>query len=90
MVTILHLSAHHNYGAGQIQVLEGLEPVRRRPDMYIGNTGVEGLHHLAWEVLDNAVDEALSGHARLILLCLNKDGSCTVSDDGRPRDSPGR
>ena len=89
MVTILHPSAHHDYGAGQIQVLEGLEPVRRCPDMYIGNTGVEGLHHLAWEVLDNAVDKAMSGHACLISLCLKNDGSCTVSDDGCPRDSPG-
>lgn len=72
-----------SYGAGQITVLEGLEPVRKRPGMYIGSTGVDGLHHLVWEVLDNCVDEALSGYASLITLTLNDDGSCTMIDDGR-------
>jgi len=71
------------YGAGQITVLEGLDPVRKRPGMYIGSTGPDGLHHLVWEVIDNSVDEALAGHATLIQTTLNADGSCTISDDGR-------
>lgn len=72
-----------DYGAGQITVLSGLDPVRKRPGMYIGSTGPDGLHHLVWEVVDNCVDEALAGHATLIQTVLNDDGSCTIIDDGR-------
>jgi len=71
------------YTAEHIQVLEGLEAVRRRPSMYIGSVGSKGLHHLINEVVDNAVDEALAGYCTEIRVSLNKDGSCTVSDNGR-------
>src|SRR5687767_15961216 len=73
-----------NYTAKDITVLEGLEPVRKRPGMYIGGVGAAGLHHLVWEILDNAVDEAMNGYASNIVVTLHKDGSSiTITDDGR-------
>ncbi|NLY62884.1 MAG: DNA topoisomerase (ATP-hydrolyzing) subunit B [Erysipelothrix sp.] len=71
------------YGAGDIQVLEGLEAVRTRPGMYIGSTSNTGLHHLAWEIIDNGIDESLAGFATEVRVTINKDGSMTVSDNGR-------
>ena len=72
-----------SYSAKNIQVLEGLEAVRKRPGMYIGNTSFYGLHHLVWEILDNSVDEVLAGFCNLIIVNINKDGSITVIDNGR-------
>ena len=72
-----------DYSAKDITVLEGLEHVRRRPGMYIGSTGITGLHHLVWEVVDNSVDEAMAGYASRIEVTLQADGGCRVSDDGR-------
>ena len=71
------------YGSKDIQVLEGLEAVRMRPGMYIGTSGTRGLHHLLWEIVDNAMDEAMGGYANEIRVTLCKDGSASVEDNGR-------
>ena len=76
-------SKSDDYKADQIQVLEGLEAVRKRPAMYIGTTGEAGLHHLVYEVVDNSIDEAMNGHCDIIEIVLHSDGSCSVKDNGR-------
>jgi DNA gyrase subunit B len=78
-----YMAQNTDYSAKDITVLEGLEPVRKRPGMYIGSTDDRGLHHLVTEIFDNSLDEAIGGHAKNIYLSLNQDGSVTVSDDGR-------
>ncbi|QQS17833.1 DNA topoisomerase (ATP-hydrolyzing) subunit B [Candidatus Saccharibacteria bacterium] len=77
------MSQGKQYSADQIQVLEGLEPVRKRPGMYIGGTGTEGLHHLVWELVDNGIDEALAGYATHVIVEMLEDGAIRVTDDGR-------
>ena len=79
----MSMEQEKEYGADQIQILEGLEAVRKRPGMYIGSTSIRGLHHLVYEIVDNSVDEALAGYCSVIDVFINEDNSITVVDNGR-------
>ena len=83
MTTEEQNKAASNYDASKIQVLEGLEAVRKRPAMYIGSTSEQGLHHLVYETVDNSIEEAMAGYCKNVEITLNEDGSVTVEDDGR-------
>ena len=74
---------NNEYSAGNLEVLEGLDAVRMRPGMYIGSTGIKGLHHILWEIVDNAIDEAANGYANKVKVTLHEDGSASVEDNGR-------